>query len=437
MNRLILKDLAKWKSNPSRTPLLVRGARQVGKTWALREFGRSFNAYVEINFERDAPIASAFAPSLAPNEILPKLAAYTGKRITPGETLLFLDEIQSCPQAIRSLRFFYEEMPQLHVVAAGSLLEFAMEDIASFGVGRITSLFLAPMCFSEFLDAVGLESLNEMQQQASPRHPLDPFLHAKLLGQLRTFQLIGGMPAVVASYCETHDIHECQTVLDRLLSGFRTDFVKYRKKTPATRLDETLLSVVRQTGSKFKYSNISQDAPGRLYKDSLELLVKAGLVYKVHHTAGHGLPLGAEADTQKFKPLLFDIGLHQRMLGLNLGEHLLSDDLSLVNKGNIAEAFVGLELIAAASPSMAPELYYWQREKRNSQAEVDYLIVNDGNIIPVEVKAGIRGQMQSLHLFMAEHKSPFGVRVSHENFGQLGNLRIFPLYAAGRVFSQG
>lgn len=433
MNRFILNHLEQWKTSPMRTPLLLRGARQVGKTWAVREFGKSFASLVEINFERDPLLAAAFKASLGPASILQKLSAYVGQPIIPGTTLLFFDEIQSCPAALRSLRFFFEELPALHVIAAGSLLEFALEDIASFGVGRITSLFLAPLCFGEFLEAAGLGTLGELLQQARPDRPLEGFLHAKLLEQLRIYQLIGGMPAVVDGYRQSNNILECQFILDRLLTGFHADFSKYRKKMPEARLDETLRGVARQAGSKFKYANVSNDAPGRTYKDSLELLARAGLVHKIPHTSGHGVPLGAEANPRMFKVLPFDIGLHQRMLGLNLGEHLLSGNIELINKGNLAEVFVGLELIATSSPHLAPELHYWQRETRSSQAEVDYLVVNDGRIIPVEVKSGTRGQMQSLHLFMASHPSPIGVRLSHENFGQFNNIRILPLYAAGHL----
>ena len=436
MNRLILKALTQWRHTSNRPVLLLRGARQVGKTWVIREFGRGFPSFVEINFERDPVLASAFLPSLSPVEILSKLSAYTGKRIIPGETMLFLDEIQSCPAALRSLRFFYEEQPALHLIAAGSLLEFAIEEIPSFGVGRIASMFLHPMCFGEFLDAVGMGPLNDALLNASPVKPLDEFLHARLLDQLRTFQLIGGMPAVVAAYCESRDILSCQPILDRLLDGFRADFAKYRKRMPAARLDETLYSVVHQAGAKFKYANVSQDAPGRVYRDSLELLVQAGLVHKIVHSSGNGLPLGAEANPKKFKAMLFDIGLHQRMLGLDLGAHLLCDGVSLVNKGNLAEVFTGLEMIAASAPHERPALHYWQREQKSSNAEVDYLAICDGAVVPVEVKAGIRGQMQSLHLFMKEHQSRFGIRVSHENFGSIERIRILPLYAASHVSRQ-
>ncbi|MCX6866890.1 MAG: DUF4143 domain-containing protein [Verrucomicrobia bacterium] len=289
------------------------------------------------------------------------------------------------------------------------------------------------MCFSEFLAAAGLASLDALLQQARPEQPLDGFLHAKLLEQLRIYQLIGGMPAVVAGYCESRDILECQLILDRLIDGFRADFSKYRKKTPEVRLDETLRAVARQAGTKFKYSNIANAAPGRIYKDSLDLLVRAGLVHKIPHASGHGVPLGAEADAGKFKVLPVDIGLHQRMLGLPLGEHLLAGNTELVNKGNLAEVFAGLEIIATSPPCCAPELHYWQRESRNSQAEVDYLVVNNGRIVPVEVKAGTRGQMQSLHLFLAGHSSPVGVRLSHENFARFNNIRVLPLYAAGHL----
>jgi predicted AAA+ superfamily ATPase len=360
------------------------------------------------------------------------LSLYFKTSIKPGETLLFLDEIQACPGALKSLRFFFEKMPELHVAAAGSLLEFALEQIPSFGVGRINSLFMYPMTFSEYLIASGDERLEMFILNSSSNNPVEPVIHEKILDKLKMFQLIGGMPEVVRTYLEEKDFMLCQEVIDNILTTIKDDFAKYKEKYPVIRLDEVFDSIVYQSGNKFKYSNISPGNP-QVYKDALDLLVKAGLAYKVYHTAARGLPLSAQVNKKKFKVLILDTGIYQRVLGLDLSSYVISDFSSLINRGDLVELFVGLELIAHGSPRMHPKIHYWHREARSSNAELDYVIAPKGKVVPIEVKSGSRGQMQSMHIFLSERNLEQGLRISSENFTTYEKINTIPVYAVKNI----
>jgi uncharacterized protein len=430
MKRTIDQVLEDWKHDPNHPVLLVRGARQVGKTYSIRNLGKSFEYLLEINFEERDEVKAFFDGSRSPQDIIEKLSAYYGMPIVPGKTLIFFDEVQACPNCLQSLRFFYEKMPLLHVVAAGSLLEFALEQIPSFGVGRISSVFMYPLSFIEFLKAIGMDGLAATISKASIKFPVDPVLHKKILEHLRTYLAIGGMPAVVDNYTASHDLRKCMQLLDRLLSGFKDDFSKYRHRSPVQRLVEVFESVALQTGGKFKYSKVNSDISHYELKPAFELLEKAGLLYRVRHTDARGVPLGAQINPRRFKALLFDIGIFQRIMNLDLPSYIVQSDADLVNKGAVAELFAGLEMIAGGAPDLHPKLYYWHREARSSNAEVDYVIQQGNTIVPVEVKSGIRGSMQSMHLFLAERQLQRGVRLSHENFSSYETIETTPLYAA-------
>jgi uncharacterized protein len=433
MNRTIDQVLKNWKQDPQHPVLLVRGARQVGKTYSIRNLGQSFEYLLEVNFEEKNEVKAFFKGSLSPQEIIEKLSAYYGIPVVPGKTLIFFDEVQACPDCLRSLRFFYEKMPTLHVVAAGSLLEFAIEQIASFGVGRISSVFIYPLSFNEFLQALGMSQLALTITQASIKNPIDPVLHKKALEYLRSYLVIGGMPAVVDSYVKEHNLTKCMQLLDRLLSGFRDDFAKYRHNAPVRQLVEVFESAALQTGAKFKYSTVNSDISHYDLKLAFELLEKAGLLYRIIHTDARGIPLGAQINPRRFKALLFDIGIFQRVMNLDLPAYLVQSDADIVNKGAVAELFVGLELIASSASELHPQLYYWHREAPSSNAEVDYIIRQGNTAVPVEVKSGSRGAMQSMHRFLSERSLPLGIRLSHENFAEFGAIQTIPIYAAGNL----
>jgi predicted AAA+ superfamily ATPase len=427
--------LLAWKSSSSRRVLLLRGARQVGKTAAIRHLAESFEHFVEINFEELPSAAIIFDGDLEVREICDQLSAFIGKPIIPGKTLLFFDEIQACPKCISSLRFFYERMPELHVVAAGSLLEFALENITSFGVGRITSVFVYPLTFAEFIAANSGNALAEMIERCNPANPMNAALHQKLIEKLRIYLAIGGLPAVVSAYLSDKGLLACRDILEDLVTIYHDDFARYRKRAPVARLRETFESIARQTGGKFVYSSVAPGCSTYESKQSLDLLERAGLAYRVYHTAAQGIPLGAQINSRKFKAILFDVGIHQRLLGLDLHDHIIKSHEDMINKGSVAELFAGLELVANGSSTTRPQLFYWHREAKSSSAEVDYIIQRGDRVAPIEVKAGTKGRMRSIRIFMEERGLNIGARVSEENFGKYESIVVLPIYAVGNLVS--
>jgi len=433
-SRIIDNELLNWSKEENRKVLLLRGARQVGKSSAARHLGKSFKYYVEINFEDASDrIKELFNPGISPQEICMKLSVLTLTPIVPNETLLFLDEIQAYVPAISKLRYFYEQYPDLHVIAAGSLLEFALEELPSFGVGRIRSLFMYPFSFEEFLNASGKKQWVQAIREASPQNPVFEGLHTQLINQLHIFSLIGGMPAVVAEFIKNQDFLRCQNMLSDILVSFRNDFAKYKKRVPAIRINEVFESVSKQSEGKFVYERATIQSSNRQVKDALDLLIMAGLVYPVTHTAANGIPLGAEINPKIQRMFLFDTGIFQRILGLNVSDILLSNNFKTINRGAMAEIFVALEIIKA-SPYYSPaNLYYWQREKSQSMAQIDFVIQKNDKVIPIEVKSGTQGAMQSLRLFMKEKNITRGVRTSLENFAQHKDIDVFPMYAISNL----
>ncbi|MEN8247524.1 MAG: ATP-binding protein [Bacteroidota bacterium] len=429
LKRNIDQELLRWKDEPDRKPLLIRGARQVGKSSSIRKFAENFDSFLEINFEEHKSVHKLFEGDLTPEVLVENLSILFDTEIKQGETLLFFDEIQSCIPAISSLRFFYEKTPELHLIAAGSLLEFALSEIPSFGVGRIRSIYLYSLSFDEFLQATGNARLLHMKGKASAKAPMTEPLHIKLLDLLKKFLVIGGMPEVVKKYVLDNDLRGCQAVLDDLVVSYQIDFAKYRKRVPVARIGKVFESVVRQSGGKFVYKKVSEGINSIQIKEALNLLILAGLVIPVTHTSANGIPLGAEINPKKRKMLLFDTGIFQRLLKLDISELLFSDELELVNKGGIAEQFLGLEIVKNASCYDQQSLFYWHREALNSNAEVDYLIQKGEKAIPIEVKSGSKGSMTSMFLFLKEKKAKYGYRLSLENFAEYERIKVFPLYA--------
>jgi len=431
--RKIDRELLEWTKESQRKPLLIRGARQVGKSTAVRNLASQFEYFLEINFEEQRRVHSLFESDLFPRELCDNLAVMYNIPVVAGKTLLFLDEIQACIPAISSLRFFYEKLPDLHVIAAGSLLEFALRELPSFGVGRVRTLFVYPFSFAEFLNACGEKILLSAKYNATIEKPLHEAVHSKLLKYLKQFLVLGGMPEAVSKYVQGMNLQACQRVLDDLIISLKADFTKYKKRIPALRLSEVMDSVVHQMGGKFVYSKVTTEANHKQIKEAIELLIMAGLIVPVTHSASNGIPLGAETDHKKRKMLIFDTGIFQRLLGLPISGILFEDDFKAVNKGKIAELHVGLELLKSASCYERSDLYYWQREALNSNAELDYVIQDRGEIIPVEVKSGSKGSMQSLYLFLKEMRSPYGIRFSLENYAVYDRVKVYPLYAVSEL----
>ena len=432
--RKIDDELFRWKNTAHRKVILLRGARQVGKSSAVRELGKKFDNYVEINLEKQPQLKAIFEPDMVVERIVKELSFELKTPIVPHKTLLFIDEIQSCIPAISALRYFYEDMPELHVIAAGSLFEFALEKIPSFGVGRIRSLFMYPFSYDEFIRAMGFTMLADEINYCSPENPISDALHNKCKRLLIEFMLIGGMPEVVAKYVESGSLYDCQEILEDITQTFYNDFAKYKQRANVSLLKDIFGAVIDQTGGKFTYAKASKNANHLQIKDCVELLEMAGLIYPVTHTAANGLPLSAQQNTKFRKYLIFDTGIYQRFLNLNLGGSFSADHFEKINRGAFAELLAGLEIKKASPVNFPFSLYYWQREKVGSNAEVDYVVQQNENIVPIEIKANTKGSMQSLHQFLMEKGSPLGIRCSMENFGTYGNIKVYPLYAISQVF---
>lgn len=432
--RLIDRELSHWAGEKERKPLLLRGARQVGKTSAVRHLAEQFQYYVEIDFNERTDVHYLFEGTYSPHEICQMLSVMFRVPIIAGKTLLFFDEIQACPKAINRLRYFYEKYPELHLIAAGSLLEFALEELPSYGVGRIRSIFMYPFSFEEFLWATGNYALAAMLNESSPYNPLPIPIHEQAQRILRIFLVLGGMPDVVARYCKDGNLMECQNILSELIQSFRDDFSKYRKRVPTLRIDAVFRSIAEQGLGKFIYNKVNTEASTKQIKDALETLVLAGLVHPVTHTAANGIPLGAEANEKYRRMLLCDTGMLQRLLNLDIADIMSSTELQIVNRGAIAETFIGNELVKAASCYSPQPLYCWHREKPGSNAEVDYVVQVGSEIYPIEVKSGVKGSMQSMRLFLQLKGLSKGIRTSLENFGFYDDILLYPLYAIKNIF---
>jgi len=434
MKRIIDYFLLEWKNESyNRKPLLLRGARQVGKTHAARQLGKTFRNCVEINLESSEILRTIFTQDHDPKRIVFQLSEYLQVDITPGSTLLFIDEIQIVPNAITTLRYFYELMPDLHVIAAGSLLDFAIEKVG-IPVGRVSSLYMYPMSFLEFLVALGYSQWAQAILQNSEREPLFDALHNKILNIVGTYLAIGGMPAAINAWIQTQQSRQVKRVHSDLLTSYQQDFNKYASKHQIKYLDALFNHALSQLSRKFMYSRV-EGYQKRELEPALELLQKAGLVHPITKTSGQGIPLGAEAELNDFKIIFLDVGLSQASLNLDITQWFIEPLKAFVNKGEIMEAFIGQEMLAYEDPIAKKNLYYWRRSERNSQAEIDYLIQIQENVIPIEVKSGEGSTLRSMHLFLETHKnSPYGLRFSTQNYSTYEKIKSYPLYSVAKVF---
>jgi predicted AAA+ superfamily ATPase len=410
MKRLAEKDLINWKNRVDRKPLIVRGARQVGKTYLVQAFGKScLSSVLTVNLEQKEDLHPLFNRMEA-KRIVQELSLYFNQPVVPGETLLFLDEIQACPKAIACLRYFHEEMPDLHVVAAGSLLDFSLGEFKhSVPVGRIEYLYLNPLTFQEFLLAGGEDTLANHLERYHVGDDLGDAVSVKLRDLLRLYFFIGGMPAAVAAYTERHDLLEVQRILASITTTLQDDFAKYGTRAQQRNMRQVLRYVPRNIGRKVRYVNINRDVRAGELRTALELLELSRIVTLVRHSSANGIPLGAEASDSHFKPLLLDIGLCNNLCGLSLPD---AADILTVLEGGLAEQFVGQELRSLGPPFEGHPLFYWHREAKNANAEVDYLWAHEENVIPVEVRAGTSGSLKSLQVFLAEKERNFAVRLN-------------------------
>lgn len=426
ITRRLEQDLLDWKASPTRKPLLIRGARQVGKSFLVESFGRQyFENIVVINFELEPEHKQAFE-NLNPQNICNTLRITTKQLIEPGKTLIFLDEIQDCPKAIQALRYFKEKMPEQHVIGAGSLLELALRK-ADFRmpVGRVQFYYLYPLSFKEFLSVVNPQSVAELEQ-ATLTKPLAPALHNYFLEQLKLYTLLGGMPEAVSQYLQNENLQKAQATQNSILETYLDDFGHYASYADIKYLTRCFTETPKIVGQQIKYNKIDPDVRSRELKQAIQTLEDVNLLQRIHATKAQGLPLDAATNEKKFKLNFVDIGLVKRSNQLDASV-LMSDDIMLVNKGALAEQLVGQELLANSPSYERTKLYFWARDGQGI-AEVDYVITSGTNIVPVEVKSGKVGVLRSLKQFMLERSSSVGVRISQQELKQEGNILSVPLY---------
>lgn len=432
MDRKIIKNLCTWYSSSDRKPLIIRGARQVGKTWVVRYLSKQLNLeLLELNFERNPNLISLFKDN-EPAKLLIQLETFFNKNIDPKRILLFLDEIQAAPEILTKLRWFAEEMPDLPVITTGSLLDFILSDYElSMPVGRIQYLHLEPMSFEEFLLARGQDKLCDFIVHYKLEDKIAEALHEKLWQMLREYVFIGGLPAAVANWIQNQSFLTVNEIHQNLLATYRDDFAKYAKRLAHERLQEVFQAVPRQLGRKFKYSAINQDVQSSSLKNALDLLCRARLCHKVQACAGDGIPLAASIKAKTFKVILLDVGLATAAMGLTLTERVKFDELQLLNEGGIAEQLVGQLLRVVTPYFLEPKLYYWVRDKLGAEAEVDYLIQHAATIIPIEVKSGSTGTLRSLHAFTRLRGLLKAVRINadYPSITQVNNYQLISIPA--------
>jgi uncharacterized protein len=417
MRRSIEEYLKTWKDSPRRKPLILRGARQVGKTFIVNEFGKNqFEYYLQVNLEKDRILQSVFE-SNNPAIVINELTSLYNVPVLAGKTLLFIDEIQASPAAIACLRYFYEQIPDLHVIAAGSLLDHTLNEAQySMPVGRVEYAYLYPLNFMEFCTAIGEPGLCQYIRDFTPGKDFSQAIHDKISDFLRLYFFIGGMPEAVKTYIETGNLIEVEKVHSNILTSLQYDFSKYGTRREQDFLQSSLHYVANNIGRKVKYVNIDQNAQSSQLKQALMKLEMSRVIHLVRKTKSVNPPITQYIDNDTFKPLFFDIGLANHLAQIRLSD---IKNLATDFEGALAEQFVGQELIASSPVFKETKLHYWMREAKNSNAGIDYLVQKGNEIYPVEVKAGKTGTLKSLQVFLGTTGKQKGIRLNLDlpNFG--------------------
>ncbi|MFZ4402927.1 MAG: ATP-binding protein [Pseudobdellovibrionaceae bacterium] len=401
MRRIQENDLDNWWRSPSRKPMILRGARQVGKSTLVRLFAQKNQLrLMEINLERKKNWNSLFASNDI-QKILSEIEGLLDKKIDTSpasKDLIFFDECQATPSLLSCLRYFLEDLPQLAVIAAGSLLEFTLDHYdAPMPVGRIEFLHLHPMSFKEFLWAMGEDSLSNRLENFDFSSPLPLSTHEKALNYQRQYLFIGGMPEAIKNFALYKDPRRVRKIQSEILEVYRDDFNKYAQKQFHLRLDLVLDYALFHTGKKVKYSQISSDFEAKEIKKCIELLSKAKVITKVINTHSQGIPLAAGIDAKSFKFLFLDVGLINVGLKVDWNELLNITERELLNEGPLAEQFIGQHILHWQENHQQPEIHYWLRESKAQAAELDFLVQQGASLVAIEVKAGSSGAMRSLH----------------------------------------
>ena len=447
MNRLSRRALIKWQADKYPHPIVVRGARQVGKSFLLERFAKeNFKTAVIINFEYDFEFYEDFE-TLDPVHIVNQIYLKRNIEIKTGESLIFLDEVQLFPKAIQALRYFYEKMPGLHVIAAGSLVDFALkQEPVSMPVGRVHYFYMHPLSFREFLEAQGLvgylkfiddldftKSRNVLKKALKVKPGITSSgnaVHEKLLAEVQKYLLLGGMPAVIREYLNNDKQFSLAFREQRqILNTYIDDFRKYGKNSEFYYLRKSFERAPHLISKKFKYSQLDPESKSTHLKQALEHLIDAHLFTKVRATSGIVTPLELNASDSDFKIIGLDCGLVQNLLSANNESLYVSDFSSEI----ITEQFVGQELRVYGDPYDLNRLYYWFNDAKNASAEIDYLIEIGKHIIPVEVKASHRGRLKSLRYFMDKYKAPLGIRISANPLSFEEGILSVPFYAVPEI----
>jgi len=430
--REIYQDLKAWQTQSSRKPLLLMGARQVGKTTVLKSFGQDeYEALVYINLERQPEVHAFFQGNKDPQTILDNLSLLIGQEIKDSKTLLIIDEIQACRDAIISLKYFAEELPEMHVIGAGSLLGISIGNDRSFPVGKVQFLDMYPLTFSEYLNTADerlYKSYHHFLTQSEINPLADAFLKP-LQDVFKEYLLFGGMPEVAANYLEYRDTEKAQKIQDEILRAYELDFVKHADKTTSTKIQQVWQSLPSQLGKankKFIFKAIRSGARAREYEAAIQWLIQAGLIYKIANIEKPNVPLKAYENVTAFKLYLFETGLLIRLAGLDPKTFINGDRFFVEFKGALAENHVALSLrrILGKAP------YYWTSQ---GKAEIDYLIELNGGVVPIEVKSGNKTKAKSLAIYKAKYQPDLRIRISNLNLSQTDDLLNIPLFYAAHT----
>ena len=432
MKRDFYSKLLEWKQSKSRKPLILKGARQVGKTYILKEFGKKeYTNVAYFNFEEDPALKDFFTGRLQPERILEKLSIFYETNIHPHQTLIIFDEIQNSPKTLTSLKYFFEDANEYHVAAAGSLLGLKVGHASPFPVGMVNFLYLYPLSFGEFLEAEGKLQLRQYLQKKEDFEPLANAFHEELLDHLKMYFFVGGMPEAVKKYVNDSDLTAVRKIHNEILTAYLQDFSKYSSKTEALRITDTWNSIPAQLArenKKFKYSEISINARSRDYYQAIQWLVDAGLVYKCYNIKTPKLPLSGYKEDNIFKLYLLDTGLLGTMLNFSKRTIVEGSRLFSGYNGAFSENYVAQELAAGYlfEESHLKELYYWAN---NTAAEVDFIVHYRDMVYPLEVKAGFSRRKTSLMVYGEKYRVPWLSRTTARNFKQEKGLFNYPLYA--------
>lgn len=426
MKRSAYNHLVKWKNSEKRKPMILQGARQVGKTYLVNMFGETeYENYIYLNFEQDKNLHSLFDKALNPEVLINNISLYIGKKIVSTGTLLFFDEIQVAPAVLTSLKYFREQAPQYHIIAAGSLLGISVGKETSFPVGKVNFLTLYPMSFSEYLIALGEDPLVDNLKKIIKPEPLPDAIHNKLLSQLKMYLYLGGMPEVIQDYIDNKDIASVRLIQNEILKAYERDFSKYAEKGQVVKISEFWNSIPRQLAKenkKFKYGDIRKNARSSMFEQTVEWLRKAGLINIVNNISTPKLPLSAYADYSKFKVYLHDVGLLAAELNISSELIVSPKDIFAEFNGAFIENYIAQELRYYGYNQQ----FYWTSK---SDAEVDFILERANQIYPVEVKSGMNRNIRSLRSYADKYKPTTIFRVSPRNLTQSGDFVNIPLYA--------